>query len=782
MKPTRRVLAATAFGWALFVPSLARGTELVEGQWTPLARGIAGTSTVPTGLAWDRNGSLWACGPDLVQAGTAQLPGIGRFDSATGWSLPGRDSWLFQDPIHTLNKVNVRQVALAPEGAIWAIGDSGFVSTVPMVRSFAEGRWKSESGNLGCQNQSFDCPLTRLAFDGNGDPLITGKFSVSKSDTARPGIGRRIGGTWQRIEIPSEALLESVIPLGGDSLAIGGRGVWLWDGTRWSLCGKDSARGSKVRINHLLRLADGSLLALAMRNGGTSGFYGWEMENDLARWDGEGWSEFGRSSAGPLRVTPNIIQLKLDAHGNPLVVGNFYRGETEPAAYGLARWNGQSWDTLAFSEGKFNDLRSVATDPQGRLALAGNFKGIGDVPAWNIAVGGKGGWRATDSGFAGTIQSVAVDRDGGIVVGGDFSGVQGKAIANIARWDGKSWNALGAGLDSAVFSVAAHPGGGIVASGSFRRSGIDTLRGVARFDGTRWGTLAPTSTAPVHLSFGPDGGLWAARSEGNRVQRWNDTTWASVMVYDDDVYSIAVSPDGMARMVGREYAQKYRPRIWSGSPLTRYVNITPSGFIEDWSVHDVVSLGDSVFAYAGWFCDSCPLVLEDRGTWKRLPSLRYGQAAAVTADVQGRLYAALRFTKVAGIPYQLLRQTGSQATAFKGLEGDASLVALDSANSAVVVGALSGKNGATIYLLENACSVGVGGSSFRPNPSAFQARGREWITTRAGRLDIFAPNGALVWSGRVEAGFSTRSVPSKPGIHFARLGGQTVRLMSAALF
>jgi len=779
MRTASGKIARTVFGWAILSQLAHADTKTTQGQWIPLAGGIAGTSTISSGLAWDDNGSLWACGPDLLQAGSAFLPGIGRYDSASGWSLPGRESWSIPSPSYTNAKVKIQKIASAPDGKIWALGDSGFVRTYPLVRSFSGTGWKTETGNLGCANKSFECPMEGLAFDAQGNPLVAGIFSVSSSDTARPGIARRVAGTWQRIDPPSDALLRTMIPLGGDSLAVGGNGVWIWDGSRWSLCGMDSSQASRIRIGRLMRTSDGSLLAAALRGWGERGFHALGLEIDLAGWDGAHWTEFGKSADGPLRIASGTIDLARDGLGRTLVLGDVQRG-ADSSKPSLVVWTGQRWDTLAQAEGIFGDVRVVATDRSGRLAMAGNFCRVGSVPAWNLAIRTAEGWRATDSGFAGRIASLVVDGDGGIVVGGAFSGILGKPVSNIARWDGKTWNALGAGLDSQVTAMTVGLDGSIVATGRFRRSGGDSIGRIARFDGTRWTALAPDfPEAIAAIAASPDGGIWAGRSNGNIAQYWNGSTWTPAMKYDsegDYIHSIAASPDGSVRLVGTEYVSDYQPRIWSASPTSKSVNLTPA-FSTGWWVNDVVALRDSVFAYSGRFCDSCPLAIEDHGVWKALPSISRAGAASVVADAQGRLYATLVSTETSVLDVALLRQTGDQATVIKGLEGSSPLLALDSIGSAVVAGALGGNGGATIYLLKNAGSIGVKSPAPRSIHPAFQARGRDWIANRPGRLEIVSSRGGLLWSGKVEAGFSLASLSLEPGIHFARLDGQTARLL-----
>lgn len=782
MNPTRRICAAALFGWALLVPSISRGVELLEGRWTPLAKGIAGTSATPYGMAWDSHGSLWACGPELVQAGTERLAGVGRFDSAKGWTFPGRSSWKAPSPTSISANLNLRSVVPAPDGKVWVLGDSGKISTHPLLRSFDGTTWTTESGNLGCANRSFDCPIATLLFDAKGNPVVGGTFSVSKTDSAREGLARRIEGVWTRLEFPPGASPSTLISLGRDSLAVGGRGIWIGDGARWELCGMDSAHAAVLWVRGLLRLADGTLLANAAGSYGGSGFSSIGVPNDLARWDGTGWSEFGRSVDGPLRIEPNILHLALDGSGAPLVMARLREQGAHPAHWGLLRWNGQSWDTLGRPTGPLCDLHHVAADARGRLALGGVFQGIDSTPAWNVAIRDGKIWRATDSGFAGTIAAVVVDREGGIVVGGSFSGVEGKRIANIARWDGRKWNPLGEGLDSAVTSLDAHPMGGIVAVGSFRRSGRDSLPGIARFDGVRWSLLAPATPPPWIVAVGSDGGLWTGYAEGNLVRRWTGAEWSPVMKSDgegEQMYAIALSHGGDARLIGNDYTDSYHPRIWSATATAKSVNITPTKFYSAWTANRVVALGDSVFAYAGRFCDSCPLAREDNGVWTALPSLRWSQAAAVTADATGNLYAALLRDETLSEPVPLLRQTDGGATAFEGPEGDALLVALDSAGSVVVGGRLNGAGGASLYLLRNARNVGLVEPRNRPDVSALRSRGSDWITTRPGRMDVFSPAGVRIWSRDVEAGFSTRELPLARGLHLVRFEGRTVRLLAS---
>lgn len=783
-------IVSLSLGLAAFSPADELPLDSTSGDWTALAGGIPGLNIEPYRIAWDLHGNLWAMGR-FRNAGSAVLPGFGRMDSLHHWGLPERASWdaLWRTmPVYAGLDPRLNDLACDSGGTVWIAGSRFDGHTDwPILISFDGTTWKDESSDSFCGHVPSDCYVENVRARDAGNPVISATYLAKNSTKKVVQLARRVAGSWKEIPIPSSADVSTMQILGGDSLVIGGIGAWIWDGTNWSRMGMDSTQAATLAHSRPFPLSDGTILLYSQTS---TTFSAVGVAGKFARWNGHAWSAIEQT--GMNFDATEIIGVANDAAGNLLVAARTKPQHEMDSTFSMVlRLTGNGWDTLGRTRRTLHEwITTLASGPGERLAVGGSFFMVDSTLSWNLAARNRNGWMVLDSGFAGPVYTVAADRDGGIVVGGDFQGVQGRHIPYIARWNGTRWDPLGMGAGVPVRALTAHPDGGVVAAGLFQTTGSDTGQQVARWNGTSWtgfgvGFKAPASDYMIEqiyaLAVDSGRGIWVGGFILGNPMLWDGSTWGSafrVTNLSQEIFGIAVDPHGWTRLVGSEYTlDGWSPRIWTLTRPSSGELVSPFPSSVTWSVNGVVALGDSLFAYPGDF-GSGPLAIEDHGVWIVHGGSIQGAARGVLGDATGNLFLTGGMTSsTSGAALPVLRWDGHRMVYFTGLTGAGSQVASDLEGRPVVVGTLSGSNGASVFRLNNARPVGIASGLPRPAETAFRQVGRNLVTTRSGRLDILAPTGKTRWSGVVHQGFSTGAIDLLPGMHLVRMGSQTVHLL-----
>jgi trimeric autotransporter adhesin len=273
--------------------------------------------------------------------------------------------------------------------------------------------------------------------------------------------------------------------------------------------------------------------------GGQFSEAGGQPVNNLARWDGTGWSAVGYAIANGVGVTRFSLVLALtvfdeDGPGPAapsLFVGGSFNVAGDQRAQNIARWNGLVWSTVGSGSGNgVSDLATTSTvtsmivfDDDGPgaglpvLIVGGRFSLAGGRSVNNIARWDGTAWSAlgpqTANGVIGSASSQSVhalaifDEDGpgpglpALFVGGEFTQAGGQAVRDIARWDGSGWSPVGPGLTN---TTGASPSG---------------VRALAVFDEDGEGPGAPTLFAGGNFTQAGDVSV-------SRIARWNGSVWS----------------------------------------------------------------------------------------------------------------------------------------------------------------------------------------------------------------------------------------------------------------
>jgi len=220
---------------------------------------------------------------------------------------------------------------------------------------------------------------------------------------------------------------------------------------------------------YALAVADGNLYV-----GGRFATAGGVLANNIAKWNGSGWSALGSG------VDDYVYALAVDG-GNLYVGGNFTTAGGVSANH-IARWDGSDW--LALGSGMasgYPSIDALVLDGSGNLYVGGHFYTAGGVPANHIAIWNGSSWKALGGGIAGpnphetTVYALAVSAGGSnVYAGGNFTTAGGMSANCIALWNGSHWSALGSGMGGSVpriDALAVDGSGDVYAGGGFTTAG-----------------------------------------------------------------------------------------------------------------------------------------------------------------------------------------------------------------------------------------------------------------------------------------------------------------------
>jgi hypothetical protein len=158
-------------------------------------------------------------------------------------------------------------------------------------------------------------------------------------------------------------------------------------------------------------------------------------------------------------------------------------------ATGIARWNGNSWQSLGSGMGESYTWVSALTVYNGELIAGGVFTVAGGVDASKIARWNGSIWQPLGSGVSGGgiyqgVYALTV-YNGELIAGGYFKEAGGVDVNSIAAWNGNSWKALGGGINQDVHCLTAYSGE-LIAGGSYFEAGGVSAKSIARWDGSSW--------------------------------------------------------------------------------------------------------------------------------------------------------------------------------------------------------------------------------------------------------------------------------------------------------
>ncbi|MCS7189415.1 MAG: hypothetical protein RMJ66_06260 [Bacteroidia bacterium] len=242
------------------------------------------------------------------------------------------------------------------------------------------------------------------------------------------------------------------------------------------------------------------------------------------------WAQTWQDVGGGVNNLVNVIY----PHNGVLYVGGQFSsvGSTNLTAYGIAKYTpSQGWSTVGPGTGAGGTGQVYAiTEYQGKIIVGGEFSGIGNSSAQNLAAYDPvtNTWSAVGGGVSGPVYALAV-YDGELLVGGGFTQVGNppQSISYFARWNGSQWlppdptqttQLLMGGVPRAFVEFQNK----LYVAGSFI---------AAYYNQTQYAYLAIWDKSlqqllPAYTGQGPNNNIWTAAVWNNKLYLGGDFTLA----------------------------------------------------------------------------------------------------------------------------------------------------------------------------------------------------------------------------------------------------------------
>lgn len=221
------------------------------------------------------------------------------------------------------------------------------------------------------------------------------------------------------------------------------RRVAVWTGENWQEIAGGVLGGSGTSVEALAVFDDGNGPALYI--GGHFGFVGGNNPfSNIVRWDGKNLAALGEGVSGG--SGGNVIAMEVfdDGSGPALYVGGLFTTAGGESISNLARWDGETWSEVGggISAGLLGVQAIVADHDAGKLYVTGLINSADGMPVNNIAVWDGESWSAIDAGLTGgsfpagmtmTLGDIGVGPS--LFVGGLFMSAGGMTANRIAELD-----------------------------------------------------------------------------------------------------------------------------------------------------------------------------------------------------------------------------------------------------------------------------------------------------------------------------------------------------------
>jgi hypothetical protein len=312
--------------------------------------------------------------------------------------------------------------------------------------------------------------VNAVAIQDNGSTIqvyIGGNFHYA-GELPVNNIARWDGSNWNALGSGVNGIVTSIgiagsnVYVGGSFTQAGGitaNRIGRWNGSTWASLGTGRANG----VNDVVSVI--TVNGHDIYVGGSFTQAGDITANRIARWNGTTWSAFisGFNNNG-VNGTVYAIAVSL---GKVYVGGNFSRAGGL-LANNIAKWDGSGWSQLG--NGLDDVVDAIATNDDGSHVYAGGiFKYSGNlmvnqIARWNTYTSSwsalAGGMTSHNS-FYPYVSAITVSNSELVYVGGNFSKAGNVIVNNLALWDGSAWSTFGGTEGAAhvhqsaeVFSVA----------------------------------------------------------------------------------------------------------------------------------------------------------------------------------------------------------------------------------------------------------------------------------------------------------------------------------------
>ncbi|MFI4917485.1 MAG: GC-type dockerin domain-anchored protein [Phycisphaerales bacterium JB060] len=552
----------------------------------------------------DGSGEALYIGGDFVVAGPVASRGLARWDGQR-WSAvtstPG-------EPYAGRIGGSISAMAVYDDGSGPALYVGGSFNSADGLPARNIARWDGRAWEA--LGEGADGLVAALAVhdDGTGPALYVGGNFHSVGDISVSKLARWDAAGWS---VPPG------LPATGGVRALAvhddGTGPALYAADQTYLDSVPAERVSRLDGDEWTSLGDtrlgGWITSLASHDdGGGPALYvgGWfaelggQVAQNLARWDGSGWSAVGGGVGDDDRERVIALVVHDDGDGPDLYAGGIFVSAGGQPINDVARWDGHAWSAVGEGEGRFpvNALASVDLG-LGPVLAAGGRQGVrGELAISGLGLWDGQAWSVPDEGASmglrGETLALTVYDDGSgpqLVAGGRFERGGLVAASRVARWDGQRWHPLGEypGDERTIVNALAvfddGSGPALYAGGGPVYGYSDPGEHIARWNGSAWVPLGEglngtvSDMAVYDDGDGPDlyvaGGFTQAGGRlAKHIARWDGSAWSTVGVgrgegFDRAVSALEVYDDGTG------------PALYAGGSF-RVAGGTASGRLARW--------------------------------------------------------------------------------------------------------------------------------------------------------------------------------------------------------
>jgi len=426
-------------------------------SWSALGSGVSGGTAAQVYALTVHDGEL-IVGGIFTDAGGVPVNNIAKWNGTT-WNKVGSGLCTGEfDVVHTLAVCSGNLIA----GGIFYKND--WDVQFKNIAQWDGSSWSALLSNSGLTSgpQGYAIVWAMTVF--NGELIAAGYFGEAGGVPVN-NIARWNGTSWSALgsgvsggtaaQVYALTVHNGELIVGGTFTDAGGvsvNNIAKWDGTSWSALGTGLIGGGEYTYAYALTVHNGELIT-----GGIFTDAGGVPVSNIAKWDGTSWSALGSGLSGSGEVT---YACALAVYNGELIAGGAFTDSGGTVLNNIARWDGIGWTSLGAGLTGDGPWIYALKVHNGQLIAGGYFSQADGVPVNNIAAWDGAFWSALGTGLT-AIDYVSVNAlavyDNELIAGGWFTTAGTEAVNSIARWNGTSWCSLGDGLepDTEVWALAA---------------------------------------------------------------------------------------------------------------------------------------------------------------------------------------------------------------------------------------------------------------------------------------------------------------------------------------
>lgn len=202
--------------------------------------------------------------------------------------------------------------------------------------------------------------------------------------------------------------------------------------------------------------------------------------NQIHAWNGTTWSNLGG--------WVNMPQMSVEVFNNELYITGRFSDAGGVPTRGIAKWNGTQWDSVG-GAGLNNSpgyLGQALQTFNGELYLGGDFYSINGAPINGLARWNGNAWDSVRNPLSPYYVSCFGNYNNRLYAGGQFQ--RSSSWQWISVWDGQTLDSVGVGLNADPRAMSTY-NNELYVIGDFDSAGLQSCLGIARWNDTAWNSV-----------------------------------------------------------------------------------------------------------------------------------------------------------------------------------------------------------------------------------------------------------------------------------------------------